>query len=115
MTKEQWIKHLESREYLMDHWDSEDSFEIYTTSPMDKAIGDVKEWDEKYKDECGSLWCLHLYAYIQKDRTVEYDAFLYTDVEKGDSEHYDGLHIPAELKEALDYMVLKERFGGQND
>ena len=92
---------------FLEHWEDENSYEIYTTDEMDEALvgaETIRQWDQDYSDENGRNYCLHLYAYV-KGPEVEYVGVLYDDVEKGSNE-YTELNMDENFRKALTKFIL---------
>lgn len=96
---------------FLEHWEDEDSYEIYTTDEMDEALVGaeiIRQWDKDYSDENGRNYCLHLYAYV-KGPEVEYVGVLYDDVEKGSNEYVE-LNMDVNFRKALTQFILEYNF-----
>ena len=92
---------------FLEHWEDENSYEIYTTDEMDEALvgaETIRRWDQDYSDENGRNYCLHLYAYVEGPE-VEYKGVLYDDIEKG-SNMYAELNMDENFRKALTKFIL---------
>lgn len=93
---------------FLEHWEDENSYEIYTTEEMDEALvgaETIRQWDQDYSDEIGANWCLHLYAYV-KGPEVVYKGVLFYDVEEGSNE-YTELTMDENFRKALTRFILE--------
>lgn len=96
---------------FLEHWEDENSYEIYTTSEMDEALvgaDTIRQWDQDYSDENGANWCLHLYAYV-KGPEVEYRGVLFWDVEEGSNDATE-LIMDENFRKALTQFILEYNF-----
>jgi hypothetical protein len=96
---------------FLEHWEDENSYEIYTTDEMNIALvgaDTIATWDKLFSDDCGRNWALHLYAYV-KDPEVEYEGVLYYDVERGNN-NYAELNIEEAFEKALTQFILEYNF-----
>ena len=96
---------------FLEHWEDEDSYEIYTTDEMDKALVGaeiIRQWNKDYSDENGRNYCLHLYAYVKRTE-VEYVGVLYDDIEKGSNEYVE-LNMDVNFRKALTEFILEYNF-----
>lgn len=110
-TVDYWKEKIAERTKLefpfLEHWEDENSYEIYTTREMDIALvgaDTIAQWDRDYSDEIGENYCLHLYAYVEGPE-VKFVGVLFDDVENG-SNNYTELKIEEAFKEALTEFIL---------
>lgn len=103
---------MENAFRFLEHWEDEDSYEIYTTDEMDEALvgaETIRQWDRDFSDENGRNYCLHLYAYV-KGAEVEYRGVLYRDVEEGSNDATE-LHMEENFRKALTQFILEYNAG----
>ena len=101
---------------FLEHWEDENSYEIYTTEEMDEALvgaETVRQWSQDYSDENGANWCLHLYAYV-KGPEVEYKGVLFYNVEEGSNESTE-LSMNENFRKALTQFILEYNAGEKKE